>query len=123
MAIVQTLNLNLIPDGSTPVIYVSQADYYGRQLKCYLYFNGAPYQFVKATTSFKLRGIRPDGVKLETILNKYQNQYVYTNLSDDFTEVAGDVYCNIEMIENETDRTGSQAFIIRVKPEAKGVIE
>ena len=121
--IIQKLNLNLIPDGSTPVIYASQADDNGRQLKCYLYFNGEPYEFVRNTTSFKLRGTRPDGQKLETILNKYQNKYVYTNLTDDFTEVAGDVYCNIEMIENETNRTGSQAFILRVQPQARGEIE
>lgn len=117
------LNLELIPNGFTPVIYVSQADHYGTLLNCYLYFNGSTYPFDRNNTAFKLRGTRPDGQKFESVMNKIRDEYVYCNLTDNMTAVAGDVYCNIEMIENEVDRTGSQAFIMRVQPEARGEIE
>lgn len=113
-------NLNFIPGKDIPVIHISQNDRSTTVLRFYVYNGDSQYLYDYATTRFYIRGTKADGTTFNHIINKIRNEYIYYALQQDMTDVAGDAYCNIEMIENETNRTGSQAFILRIQPDAKG---
>lgn len=114
----QSLELNIIPGGVMPIIYVNQNDDSGAYARFFftLIYNGEVYAFDNSAT-FKLRGTKPDKNTFEISLTKSGTTLkgrLYTTMDD----VPGDVYCNIEMIDG-SDRVGTQAFIMRVQKEAK----
>lgn len=116
----QAYNLNLIPNDDIQVIHISQYDR-AVTLRFYIYDGDSLYPFNYSSTSFYIRGTKPNGQTFEHIMNKIRNEYVYYSLQQDMTDVCGDVYCNLEMIEGD-NRTGSQAFILRVQKDARGEI-
>ncbi len=114
--ITQTITLNMIPDGAPQVIHINQNDT-GHRFEIYLTHNDNPYVWSNSAT-FKMRGAKPNMDTFEVSCTTSGTDYLICDLTDDMDDVAGDVYCNIEMIDG-SDRTGTQAFILRVQQEAK----
>ena len=114
--IIQELNLNLIPTGDPIVLHVSQGDKGSWRFYFHPMLNGERYVWNNAT--FKLHGTKPNGETFDKSCGFLGVQRVHCDLDADMTDVAGDVYCNLVMTEGG-DRTGTQAFILRVQKEAK----
>ena len=114
----QDIKLNIIPNGKPIIVHCNQNDDSGNRLYFYFFLNGEPYLFDRSITHMYLRGTKPNGEKFSHIINLYRNEYAYYSLEDYMTDVAGDVYCNIEINEGN-DRIGTQAFILRVQEETK----
>lgn len=117
MAIIQSFNLNMIPNGAPQVIHINQNDTGTGRLQIYLFYDGEPYIW-NNSASFKIRGTKADMQTFEASCVKSGTDYIYCDLTDDMDDVAGDVYCNIEMIDG-SERVGTQAFILRVQKEAR----
>lgn len=115
--ITQTITLNMIPDGAPQVIHINQNDTGEDRFQIYLTYNDAPYVWSNSAT-FKMRGTKPNMDTFEVSCTTSGTDYLICDLTDDMDDVAGDVYCNIEMIDG-SDRTGTQAFILRVQKETK----
>lgn len=113
------LNLNIIPDGNIPIVHISQYDT-DRILHIYPRLNGEAYAFDPQNTTFWLYGKRPDKENFDQSIDIHQDGYIYLTLTEEAAAIPGDVYCIVEMIESGTNRTGSQAFILRVQEDAKG---
>ena len=121
--ITQTITLNMIPDGTPQVIHINQNDTGTHRFEIYLTYNGNPFYQFSSSAVFKLRGTKPNGQTFETTCTAVEEMlsgkiYWICDLTADMDDVVGDVYCNIEMIDG-SDRTGTQAFILRVQQEAK----
>lgn len=114
----QDIKLNIIPNGKPIIVHCNQNDSTYNRLYFYFFLNGEPYLYEYATTKLYIQGTKPNGETFRHIINKYGNEYAYYNLEDYMTDVAGDVYCNIEILEGD-DRIGTQAFILRVQEETK----
>ena len=112
----QEINLNVIPNGNIPIVHISQYDTAAARFKYNLLLNGSPYVYEQGAT-FKVRGIKADGTTFEHSINIESECSVF----EDMTSAAGDAFCNIEIIEG-SNRTGTQAFIMRVQSDAKGDI-
>ena len=115
--ITQTITLNMIPDGAPQVIHINQNDTGTHRFEIYLTHNDNPYVWSNSAT-FKMRGTKPNMDTFEVSCTTSGTDYLICDLTDDMDDIAGDVYCNIEMIDG-SDRTGTQAFILRVQQEAK----
>jgi hypothetical protein len=115
--IIQTITLNMIPDGAPQVIHINQNDTGEDRFQIYLNYNGNPYVWSNSAT-FKLRGTKPDMQTFEVSCSTSGTDYLICDLTDDMDDVAGDVFCNIEMTDGD-ERVGTQAFILRVQQEAK----
>ena len=115
--VIQDINLNLIPTGTPIVVHVNQNDRGSYRLRIFLKLNGERYIWTNGST-FKLRGTKPNGETFEKSCGYIGVEYLQVNLDTDIDGVSGDVYCNVEMTEGD-DRTGTQAFILRVQKEAK----
>ena len=116
MSIVQTIDLNLIPSGNIQIINVSQYDTASKRLFFNLFYNGAPYT-PEQDAVIKIRGLKPDRTKFEHVIDITDK----VALEEDMTDIAGAVFCNIEITEGN-NRTGTQAFILKVQKDAKGAI-
>ena len=112
----QEINLNVIPNGNIPLVYISQYDIASARFKYNLLLNERPYNYEPGAT-FKVRGLKPDRTTFEHSIDIESE----CSIEEDMTNVAGDVFCNIEITEGN-NRTGTQAFIMRVQSDAKGVI-
>lgn len=115
--ITQTITLNMIPDGAPQVIHINQNDTGTHRFEIYLTYNNNPYVWNNSAT-FKMRGTKPNMDTFEVSCITSGTDYLICDLTDNMDDIAGDVYCNIEMIDG-SDRTGTQAFILRVQQEAK----
>lgn len=115
--IIQSIKLNMIPDGTPQVIHINQNDTGNGRLQFYLFHEGNPYIWDNSS-SFKFRGTKSNMQTFEVSLNKSGTDYLYCDLTTSMDDIAGDTYCNIEMIEGD-NRIGTQAFIMRVQKEAK----
>lgn len=107
--ITQKRNLNLIPNNTPIVIPVNQNDTGTGRLVFEMDMN--------VSGTVKIQGTRPDGGKFEHSATRSTNT-VTADLSADMTLIPGDVYTQLVFTDGD-DRTGSQAFILRVQKEAK----
>jgi hypothetical protein len=129
MAIRQDIELNMIPNGVPPIVYVNQNDrdlwdeeeyiISDGRFHFYLKYNGERFIW-NDSANFNLRGTKPNGETFEVYCAwlDASKEYLFCPLMQYMTNTAGDVYCNIEMIDG-SDRVGTQAFIMRVQKEAK----
>ena len=107
--ITQTLELNVIPDGGIKMISVSQNDVAVERFLFKLLLDGEPYTPEQGAV-IKLRGLKPDRTTFEHTIDITDK----VALAEDMTDIAGDIFCNIEIKEGD-NRTGTQAFIMRVQ--------
>ena len=109
MAITQRIKLNLIPNNRPVVIPVNQNDEGVDRLVFEMDMVGSG--------TVTIQGTRPDGGTFTHPAN-VDGRIVTADLFTDMASAYGDVYTQL-VFDDGTDRTGSQAFILRVQKEAR----
>lgn len=104
----ETIRLNLVPVGATPVCHAAQYDE-GRQIKLELYNGAAAYQ-IQAGDSFELDLRKPDGHIVTTAITGTQgNTYLILETSEQMCAVSGINICKIK-VKNSGDEIGTLIF-------------
>ena len=114
MAIVQQININMIPDTIPEFIYVDQYDTGIGRIVAKLYNGSSEYTPSNATV--KIQGTKPDkkGFSYDATIS---GNTVISDLKDQMTACYGDVRCQFVVTES-TGRTGTFVFILRVQKSA-----
>ena len=110
----QTINLDLIPQGVPPIIYVSQYDY-GQTWTFNILENGSAYE-IPSTASVTIQGTKEDKTGFQYACSFSGSQVTATE-EQQMTIFAGDVPTELT-ISNGSALIGSLNFIIRVEPAA-----
>ena len=111
--IVQSFNLNLIPDSAPVVVHVDQYDHGTGRLRISLYEGNVPYE---PSGTAQIQGKKPDGRGF--LYNATLSGNVVTaNLEEQMTAVAGKVLAQVVVTET-SGRTGSFKFILDVQASA-----
>ena len=112
----QIINLDLIPQGVRPVIYVSQYDNQTSALTFRLYKGGTAFS-VPDGAAVLINGMKPDNTGFSYAAASVSGQNVTCNVMQQMTAVAGDVDCELR-IRSDTEIIGTLNFILRVEPAA-----
>lgn len=107
----QTVNLQIIPNGVLPRVNVSQFDT-GRQIQFKLY-DGAVAYTIPTGTEVRVDGIKPDkhGFSYDAT---WSGNTVTVTTTEQMTVLAGDVSCELRLIKNN-DNIGTLNFILAVE--------
>lgn len=108
------LDLNLIPMGVMPRLNVSQYDH-GQNVECGLYEGTVPYSIPNGTTAV-VQGTKADNTGFEYPCTISNNEVMF-KIADQMTVFAGDVTCEVVLLNGE-DRIGTINFLLRVEPTA-----
>lgn len=109
----ETIRLNLVPVGATPVCHAAQYDE-GRQIKLELYNGAAAYQ-IQAGDSFELDLRKPDGHIVTTAITGTQgNTYLILETSEQMCAVSGINICKIK-VKNSGNEIGTLIFNMAVQ--------
>lgn len=112
----QTFNLDLIPKGVLPVVYVSQYDK-GQTWTINIFKDGVAFT-IPAGVGALVLGTKPDGYGFEYACTVSGNVVTVT-LAQQMTACAGDVTSEIRLVDDDNDVIiGTINFIIRVEPAA-----
>lgn len=111
----QTINLDLIPKGVSPVVYVSQYDK-GQTWTINVYKDGVAFT-IPAGVAAIILGTKPDGYGFEYACT-VSGSTVTATLEQQMTAVAGDVISEIRLVDGDDTIIGTINFIIRVEPAA-----
>lgn len=109
----QSINLDMIPGGVTPVVYANQYDSSEGAIDFHIYANGAPYQ-ISSSTSVLINGTKPDKNGFTYAARSYQGNCVTCDITQQMTAVHGDVECELRF-KTGLDRHGTINFILRVE--------
>lgn len=114
MAIVQEINLNMIPEGEPVIVHVNQYDTGTGRIIAHLYHNDLSYSPSSATVT--IQGTKPDmhGFSYSATID---GSAVTADVTQQMTAVAGDVMTQIIVTES-SGRTGTFVFILRVQSSA-----
>ena len=105
----ETVDLSIIPDKVSPVVYASQYDE-GRVQRFMLYDGARPYT-LSGEETIELR-IRKPNNQTETIeIENPGDDYIDLTFTEQITDVAGDVYCKFSI-----DGISTKGFYIKVEP-------
>ena len=115
MAIVQEMNLNMIPDSIPVIIRVDQYDTGEGRLVAHLYEGPNAYTPAQGATAI-IQGTKPDkkGFAYDATLN---GSTVTADLTQQMSCVGGNTRCQFVVTE-PTGRTGTFAFVLRVQDSA-----
>lgn len=109
----ETIRLNLVPVGATPVCHTAQYDE-GRQIKLEL-FNGAAAYQIQAGDTFELDLRKPDGHIVTAVLTGTQgNTYLILETTEQMCAVAGINVCKVK-VKNSGDEIGTLIFNMMVQ--------
>ena len=115
MAVNTVLDLDLNVFDVIPRIDVAQFDTTSRVLQFHILNNGESYT-IPADTSVTLQGSKPDGNGF--VHGCYIEETAQTTITtwcyEDMTAVAGDVYCQLVLVDSSDRRIGSFPFIMSV---------
>lgn len=118
--ITQTINLDLIPSGVRPVIYVNQYDMQNDAFQFNLYSGGAAFS-VPGDASVMIEGRKPDNTGFTFTAASFSGSTVTVNCDQQMTAVAGDTECELRIRRETgggTEIIGTINFILRVEPAA-----
>lgn len=115
MAIVQEINLNLIPNSAPVIVYADQYDSGSGRLIIHLYDDTAAYDPGTGAV-VTIQGTKPDR-KSFTYSASISGNTVTADVTEQMTAAAGDVRTQVVVTES-TGRTGSFVFILRVQKSA-----
>lgn len=104
----EIINLNIIPDGPSPVAHVSQNDQ-GRVTRFNLFDGAVPF-ILDGTESIKLRIRKPNGITAEIPITNIAGSYIDIATTQQMTEIAGRVYCKLRI-----DDLGTKSFYYLVE--------
>ena len=107
----EIVNLNLIPDGFTPVIHISQNDV-GRVTRFKLYNGFVPFTLT-GNESIMLRIRKPDASHSAIPIVNTSDSYVDIPTTSDMTELEGQVYGKLRI-----DNIGAKSikFLVQSRP-------
>lgn len=107
----QTVNLQIIPNGVMPRVNVSQFDV-GRQIQFKLY-DGASAYTIPTDTQVRVDGIKPDkhGFSYDAT---WSGNTVTVTTTEQMTVLNGDIPCELRLIKND-DNIGTLNFILAVE--------
>lgn len=109
----ETIRLNLVPVGATPVCHAAQYDA-GRQIKLELYNGAAAYQ-IQAGDTFELDLRKPDGhIVTASIPGTQGNTYLILVTTEQMCAVAGINVCKVK-VKNSGDEIGTLIFNMAVQ--------
>lgn len=111
---VQNLNLDIIPEGVRPVIYVSQYDNQTNALKFSLYVNNQSFT-IPSGAGVLINGHKPDNTAFSYQAASISGNTVTCNVTQQMTAVPGDVDCELR-IRTSSEIIGTLNFILRVEP-------
>lgn len=114
--IYQEFDLNMIPDQEPTIIHVDQYDHGINRLKAHLYDGDVLYTPTSGSTAI-IQGKKPDGHGFAYTAYITLGNWIYAELTEQMTAVAGDVRTQLVVTE-PSGRTGTFAFTIRVQPSA-----
>ena len=111
----ESINLNLIPSGVTPVCHVSQYDD-KRKIRLNL-FNGTAALSITATMTFELQVRKPDNTIVTTApTGTTNNTYIDIKTTEQMTAVFGTNLCQLQVKDSSDSSTiGSLNFIMEVE--------
>lgn len=110
---IESINLNLIPSGVSPVCHVSQYDA-GRQIKINLFEGINPYTILSGDT-FTLNVRKPDNTIVTTTVSGTQgNNYITISTTEQIAAVVGENLCELK-ITNGSTVIGTLNFIMQVE--------
>ena len=110
---VQNLNLDIIPEGVRPVIYVSQYDNQTNALKFSLYVNNQSFT-IPSGAGVLINGHKPDNTAFSYQAASISGNTVTCNVTQQMTAVPGDVDCELR-IRTSTQVIGTLNFVLRVE--------
>lgn len=110
---IESINLNLIPSGVSPVCHVSQYDA-GRQIKINLFEGINPYT-IQSGDAFTLNVRKPDNTIVTTSVSGTQgNNYIIIATTEQIAAVVGENLCELK-ITNGSTVIGTLNFIMQVE--------
>lgn len=108
----ESINLNIIPNGTTPVCYASQFDV-ERKIRINLFEDTEPYKLTgNETISFHAR--KPDQNVVTMTLTNTADDYIEFETTEQMTAIFGDVLCDIA-ISYDTKTIATLNFILKVE--------
>lgn len=116
----QTIKLNMIPNGSAPVCYSSQYDV-DRTIKIELFDGNTPFE-LSANDVITLNARKPDNTIFTDTLTNTESNYVYIYTTEQLCAVDGSILCEIT-IERSGAVISSLNFILNceVSPLKNGI--
>lgn len=118
--ITQTINLDLIPSGVKPVIYVNQYDMQNDAFQFKLYSGGSAFS-VPGDASVVIEGHKPDNTAFTFGAASFSGSTVTVNCEQQMTAVPGDTECELRIRRDTgggTEIIGTINFLLRVEPAA-----
>lgn len=115
MAIVQEMNLNMIPDSTPVIVRVDQYDTGTGRLVAHLFAGDKMYTPAAGSTA-TIQGTKPDmhGFAYNAVL---EDSTVTADLTQQMSCVAGNTRCQFVVVE-PTGRTGTFCFVLKVQESA-----
>lgn len=116
----QTINLDLIPSGVKPVIYVNQYDSQAEAFQFRLNSGGAAFSVPSGATVL-IEGQKPDKTAFTFAATSFSGQNVIVDCAQQMTAVAGDTECELRIRMDTgggTEIIGTTNFLLRVEPAA-----
>ena len=109
----ETIRLNLVPVGATPICHAAQYDV-GRQIKLELYNGAAAYQ-IQAGDTFELNLRKPDEhIVTASITGTQGNTYLILETTEQMCAAPGINICKIK-VKNSGDEIGTLIFNMAVQ--------
>lgn len=115
MAIVQEMNLNMIPDSAPVIVRIDQYDTGAGRLVAHLYAGDKMYIPAEGSAA-TIQGTKPDmhGFAYNAVL---EDSTVTADLTQQMSCIAGNTRCQFVVVE-PTGRTGTFAFILKIQESA-----
>lgn len=118
MAIKQTYNLDIVPKGVPEIVHCSQYDKQSRIIEFNILKGGESYS-IPSESSVTVRGTKKDYTGFEYTCS-YSGDKVSVVIEEQMTIFAGDVACELRIMQGSTQILGTANFILRVEPTPLG---
>lgn len=110
----QTQDINVIPSGVRPVIYLSQYDNQTQALRFLLYKDDTAFQ-IPSGAAVLINGLKSDNTGFSYAATATSGNSATFSVTQQMTAVAGDVECELR-VRTESQIIGTLNFILRVEP-------
>lgn len=109
----QTQDINVIPSGVRPVIYLSQYDNQTQALRFLLYKDDTAFQIPSGAAAL-INGLKPDNTGFSYAATATSGNSATFSVTQQMTAVAGDVECELR-VRTANEIIGTLNFILRVE--------
>lgn len=110
----QYINLDVIPEGVRPVIYVSQYDNQVTALNFTLFKQNTLFN-IPSGAGVIINGYKPDNTAFSYAATAIDTNTVTFSVTQQMTAVAGDVLCELR-VRTSSEIIGTLNFVLRVEP-------